>query len=62
MVPGGTNYSAVDSPGGLLLGGTTYGMTGSHSSISTIITGVTGLGEPVLDKRTCTMEVGVALQ
>ena len=27
MVPGGTNYSAVDSPGGLLWGGTTYIMT-----------------------------------
>jgi len=27
MVPGGTNYSAVDSPGGLLLGETTYSMT-----------------------------------
>ena len=27
MVPGGTNYSAVDSPGGQLLGGTTYSMT-----------------------------------
>ena len=27
MVPGGTNYSAVDSPGGPLLGGTTYSMT-----------------------------------
>ena len=25
---GGTNYSAVDSPGGPLLGGTTYSMTG----------------------------------
>ena len=28
MVPGGTNYSAVDSPGGPLLGGTNYSMTG----------------------------------
>jgi len=27
MVPGGTNYSAVDSPRGTLLGGTTYSMT-----------------------------------
>ena len=27
MVPGGTNYSAIDSPGGPLLGGTTYSMT-----------------------------------
>jgi len=27
MVPGGINYSAVDSPGGPLLGGTTYSMT-----------------------------------
>jgi len=27
MVPGGTSYSAVDGPGGLLLGGTTYSMT-----------------------------------
>ena len=27
MVPGGTNYSAVDSPGGPLLGGTNYSMT-----------------------------------
>jgi len=28
MVPGGTNYSAVDSPGGLLFGGTAFG--GDH--------------------------------
>ena len=27
MVPGGTNYSALDSPGGPLLGGITYSMT-----------------------------------
>ena len=27
MVPGGTNYSAVDSPGGPLLGRNTYSMT-----------------------------------
>ena len=27
VVPGGTNYSAVDSPGGPLLGGTNYSMT-----------------------------------
>ena len=27
MIPGGNNYSAVDSPGGPLLGGTTYSMT-----------------------------------
>ena len=27
MVPGGTNYSAMDSPGGPFLGGTTYSMT-----------------------------------
>ena len=32
MVPGGTNYSAVDSPGGPLLGGTKYSMTGLHMS------------------------------
>ena len=32
MVPGWTNYSAVDSPGGLLLGGTNYGMTGVQAS------------------------------
>ena len=27
MVPGGTNYSSLDSPGGPLLGGTTFSMT-----------------------------------
>ena len=27
MVPGGTNYSAMDSLGGPLLGGTNYSMT-----------------------------------
>ena len=27
VVPGGTNYSAMDSPGGPLLGGTNYSMT-----------------------------------
>ena len=35
MVPGGTNYSAVDSPGGPLLGGTTYSMTGDLPTLAT---------------------------
>ena len=40
MVPGGTNYSAVDSPGGPLLGGTTYSMT------DPIVTAATTLVNP----------------
>ena len=32
MVLGGTIYSAMDGPGGPILGGTTYGMTGKVQS------------------------------
>jgi len=32
MVPGETNYSAMDSPGEPLLGGTTYNMTGPQAA------------------------------
>jgi len=35
MVPGGINYSAVDSPRGLLLGGTTYSMTVQERKLCT---------------------------
>ena len=31
MIPAGTNFSAVDSPGGTAFGGNTYSMTGQLS-------------------------------
>ena len=37
MVPGGTNYSAVDSPGGPLLGGTTYSMTEQRTEVEVYV-------------------------
>ena len=43
MVLGGTIYSAMDGPGGPILGGTTYSMTGRIHEVKVIENGKCGL-------------------